>query len=209
MTENQFRTEQEEFWAGDFGDEYITRNRSQELLASNINFFSRALRGTHAVKNCIEIGANVGMNLRAINTIRPGIELHGLEINTEAAKTLRTVIPPNNVLNESVLHFEPRQTWDVVLTKGVLVHIAPGELTTVYDKIVKSSGKYILLAEYYNPSPVTIPYRGHENRLFKRDFAGEILDTYPEFKLADYGFTYHRDLNCPQDDITWFLLERL
>jgi spore coat polysaccharide biosynthesis protein SpsF len=26
--------------------------------------------------------------------------------------------------------------------------------------------------------------------------------------LVDYGFAYHRDPNFPQDDITWFLLEK-
>jgi spore coat polysaccharide biosynthesis protein SpsF len=26
--------------------------------------------------------------------------------------------------------------------------------------------------------------------------------------LVDYGFAYHRDPAFPQDDITWFLLEK-
>ena len=30
-----FKTEQEEFWAGDFGIEYIDRNKGDKLLASN------------------------------------------------------------------------------------------------------------------------------------------------------------------------------
>ena len=73
---------------------------------------------------------------------------------------------------------------------------------------VTSCGRYLLVAEYYNPSPVTIPYRGHENRLFKRDFAGEILEKYPSMTLIDYGFAYRNDPSFPQDDITWFLLEK-
>ncbi|MFM6157881.1 MAG: pseudaminic acid biosynthesis-associated methylase, partial [Sphaerospermopsis kisseleviana] len=67
---------------------------------------------------------------------------------------------------------------------------------------------YLLIAEYYNPSPVAIPYRGHADRLFKRDFAGEVLDQHPELRLVDYGFVYRRDPNFPQDDITWFLIEK-
>jgi len=27
-------------------------------------------------------------------------------------------------------------------------------------------------------------------------------------QLANYGFVYHRDLDFPQDDITWVLLEK-
>jgi len=44
--------------------------------------------------------------------------------------------------------------------------------------------------------------------LFKRDFAGEMLERFADLKLLDYGFVYRRDPNFPQDDITWFLLEK-
>lgn len=78
----------------------------------------------------------------------------------------------------------------------------------VYDKLFESSKRYVLLCEYYNPSPVSIPYRGHVDRLFKRDFAGELMSKYPILQLVDYGFVYHGDSLFPQDDITWFLLEK-
>ena len=54
---------------------------------------------------------------------------------------------------------------------------------------------------------MTVNYRGHDNRLFKRDFAGELIDKFG-LKLRDYGFLYHRDNYFPQDDLTWFLLEK-
>ena len=38
-----FKTEQEKFWAKEFGDDYIERNQSEQLLASNIVFFTNAL----------------------------------------------------------------------------------------------------------------------------------------------------------------------
>jgi spore coat polysaccharide biosynthesis protein SpsF len=53
-----------------------------------------------------------------------------------------------------------------------------------------------------------VKYRGHKNKLFKRDFAGEIIDNYP-FKLDSYGFVYHKDQIAPQDDINWFLLKKI
>jgi spore coat polysaccharide biosynthesis protein SpsF len=52
-----------------------------------------------------------------------------------------------------------------------------------------------------------VNYRGNENRLFKRDFAGELINKF-DMNLIDYGFTYHRDKHFPQDDLTWFLLEK-
>ena len=203
-----FKTEQEAFWAGDFGTQYIARNQGDALLASNLNFFSKALRAARDIKNCIEFGANIGMNLKALKLLHPGLDAHAIEINAEATKQLGAVIPPPQIYNTSILAFTPPQTWDLVLIKGVLIHINPDELPHVYDKLAAASRRYLLVAEYYNPAPVAIPYRGHTDRLFKRDFAGEIMARHPQFKLVDYGFVYHRDPNFPQDDVTWFLMEK-
>ncbi len=204
----EFKTEQETFWAGSFGNEYIQRNQGDALLASNLNFFSTALRTACGVKSCIEFGANIGMNLKAMKLLYPAVELHGIEINTGASNELARVIPASNVVNSSILDFAPLQTWDLVLIKGVLIHINPASLLSVYDKLVTSCARYLLVAEYYNPTPVAIPYRGHNDRLFKRDFAGEILERHSQMRLLDYGFAYRRDPCFPQDDITWFLMER-
>lgn len=73
-----YRTEQEEFWAGNFGNEYITRNDSQEYLASNLNFFSKCFNQIRRPKSLIEFGANIGMNLRAIKYLYPKITLSGI-----------------------------------------------------------------------------------------------------------------------------------
>ncbi len=203
-----FNTEQEAFWAGEFGTEYIQRNQGDALLASNLDFFAKALRATRGVKSCIEFGANIGMNLKALKLLHPTQEQHGIEINVDAAHQLAQVIPFVHVHQVSILDFQPRQTWDLVLIKGVLIHINPDKLPEVYDKLVCSSSRYLLVAEYYNPAPVAIPYRGHADRLFKRDFAGEIMERHPKMLLVDYGFAYRRDPNFPQDDITWFLMEK-
>ncbi len=112
------------------------------------------------------------------------------------------------VYHSSILDFQPDEKRDFVLIKGVLIHINPDELQNVYDLLYKSCNKYICIAEYYNPSPTEVRYRGHEGKLFKRDFAGEIMDKFSDLNLVDYGFVYHRDNNFPQDDITWFLLEK-
>jgi pseudaminic acid biosynthesis-associated methylase len=203
-----FKTEQEAFWAGEFGNAYIERNQGDALLASNLDFFSKALRATRGINSCIEFGANIGMNLKAIQLLHPRIQASAIEINAAAAVQLQEVIALDNVHSTSILDFEPTRTYDLALIKGVLIHINPNELPQVYDKLVASCERYLLVAEYYNPAPVTIPYRGHTDRLFKRDFAGEIMDRHPQLQLLDYGFSYRRDPNFPQDDITWFLMEK-
>lgn len=203
-----YATTQEAFWAGEFGTDYIERNQGEQLLASNLAFFTRALRQAPQPRSCIEFGANIGMNLKALKLLYPLQEQHAIEINPQAAALLSQTLPQAQVLNQSILEFEPTRTWDLALIKGVLIHINPDALPAVYDKLVAATGRYLLVAEYYNPSPVAIPYRGHTDRLFKRDFAGEIMDRHPNMQLIDYGFAYRRDPSFPQDDITWFLLEK-
>ena len=205
---SEYRTEQENFWAGVFGTEYIKRNDSQELLASNLSFFSRTLSKAGALKSCVEFGANIGMNLRAIKLLYPNIELSAVEINKDAAQELSSFIGDRAVFNGSIFDYPIEKKSNLVLIKGVLIHINPDELKTAYGKIYDATNCNILICEYYNPSPVAIPYRGYSDRLFKRDFAGEMLDMYKDLELIDYGFAYHRDLAFPQDDINWFLMKK-
>ncbi len=208
MSGNSFKTEQEVFWAGEFGIEYIDRNKGEYLLASNLSFFSNSLKQAGKIKSCIEFGANIGMNLKALKLLYPDLKLNGIEINSTAAGELKKIIGENSVYNCSIFDFEPIEKVELALIKGVLIHINPEYLSTVYQKLYDASSNYILIAEYYNPSPVAIPYRGHSDRLFKRDFAGEMLQLYSDLKLIDYGFLYKNDPVFPQDDITWFLLEK-
>lgn len=205
---SSFKTEQESFWAGEFGKEYIGRNAGSDLLASNLSFFSKALARANRPASCIEFGANIGMNLRALRMLFPSQEQYAIEINPAAADELAKILPEGNVFHSSILDFEPERTWDLALIKGVLIHINPDYLPEVYDRLYRAAGRYLLVCEYYNPSPVAIPYRGHSDRLFKRDFCGEIMDRHPDLELLDYGFVYQRDPNFPQDDITWFLMEK-
>lgn len=202
-----FKTEQEKFWAGEFGDEYSARNQGERILADNLAMFSRILERTQPVKSVIEFGANIGLNLEALRILLPRVELAAIEINQTAVEKLEE-LGGIQIHAQSILEYQPAQQYDLSLIKGVLIHINPEALPTVYDLLYKSSKRYVCVAEYYNPSPVQVNYRGNQDRLFKRDFAGEMLDRFPDLKLVDYAFIYHRDNNYPQDDITWFLLEK-
>jgi pseudaminic acid biosynthesis-associated methylase len=204
----EFRTPQEAFWAGEFGDEYSQRNRGAAMLASNLNFFTRALQRAGRVGTCLELGANIGMNLKALQLLYPGIAAHAVEINPQAATELAGAIGDANVFRGSFLDYPVSTTVDLAFVRGVLIHVNPDHLPAVYEKLYRASRRFVLVCEYYNPSPVAIPYRGHNDRLFKRDFAGEMLDAYPDLALIDYGFAYRRDPVFPQDDVTWFLMEK-
>ena len=201
-----YRTEQEDFWAGDFGVGYIDRNNSEQLLYFKVAMWTRMLRAAHSVTSIRELGCNIGLNLVALRRLNPTIELSGYEINETAARQAAE-LNVARIHQGSVLDPIDEAAVDLTFTSGVLIHINPDYLKNVYDNLVNGSNRYVLVAEYYNPVPTKISYRGHENKLFKRDFAGDLIDDYG-LKLVDYGFVYRRDNCAPQDDVTWFLLEK-
>lgn len=203
-----YHTEQENFWAGEFGNAYVERNQGEQMLASNLALFAEALRPTQSFNSVIEFGANRGMNLQALKLLFPHSDLSAIEINEKAVSELSKVIDKSNIYHQSILDWQADKQWDLTLIKGVLIHINPDELANVYQKLVESTQKYLLVVEYYNPSPMMINYRGHSERLYKRDFAGEIMANHPQMKLVHYGFFYKGDPNFPQDDLTYFLLEK-
>jgi pseudaminic acid biosynthesis-associated methylase len=210
MNERTFRheTEQEHFWAGDFGNAYIDRNDNKAILRSNVALFAKVLARTGPLSSVIEFGPNIGLNLAAIHEVMPQAALHGVEINELACHRLRQRPGIASVRHGSILAIEDVDQHDLAMAKGLLIHIHPDHLSKAYQALYNAARRFVFICEYYNPVPVTIPYRGHQDRLFKRDFAGDMMDLYPDLKLVDYGFCYGRDPLFPQDDLTWFLLEK-
>jgi pseudaminic acid biosynthesis-associated methylase len=204
---NKYITDQENFWAGNFGDEYISRNKSQNLLSSNIALFSKILDSINNIQSALELGANIGMNLKALQVLNMNINLSGVEINENAYNKL-SQLENIEAFHQSILSFKTDKQWDLVFTKGVLIHISPDSLDDAYETLYETSNKWICLIEYYNPTPIEINYRGHSDKLYKRDFCSEIRRKYPGLELVNYGFSYHDDPNFPQDDLTWFLMEK-
>jgi spore coat polysaccharide biosynthesis protein SpsF len=81
---NQFKTEQEQFWAESFGDQYIDRNSELISISKNIALFSKILQRNQGINSAIEFGSNIGLNLLAINKLLPNVELSAIEINKKA-----------------------------------------------------------------------------------------------------------------------------
>lgn len=204
---SDFKTEQENFWAGEFGTHYINRNPTNFELAARLALFVKIMARTRDVSSFIELGANIGNNLRVLRQLKDTADLAAVEINPDAVAALEAW-GQAEVYHQSILEHTADRTYDMSFVCGVLIHINPEVLPKVYDLLHALSNKYVTLIEYYNPVPVEVSYRGHSGKLFKRDFAGEMLDRFSDLRLVDYGFVYHRDTNYPLDDLTWFLLEK-
>ena len=195
-------SEQETFWEGSFGDAYTLRNSKH----SQITNFSRILIENRIfIESAIEIGSNLGKNLDAIQTLFPNCKTFGIEINKSAYTILSK---KHESYLGSIYGFETKIKYDLSISYGVLIHQPPDKLNDYYDKLFEISKKYILITEYFSPYPTKVIYRDHENKLFKRDFAKEFWQKYPELKLIDYGFFWSQDKYTNGDDTNWFLFKK-
>lgn len=193
-----------EYWKDN--DKYHERQGEKGSVVSNIVLFDSILTHLDGVDSLVEFGAGEGKNLDAIGQINQGIMTTGVEVNPDAA----VKIPCDVLLISDMFDLQITESLksDLVLTKGLLIHIPPDKIKRAYDILYQASKRYILIAEYYNPTLMGVSYQGRADLLWKRDFAGEMMDKYPDLELVDYGFVYHRD-RYPQDDITWFLMEKI
>jgi len=202
-----------DFWRGSFGDGYSDRCRGDALIKNNEALFRKALLPMfHTTPmRIIEFGANIGLNIHALRRIGPfsTCEFSAVEPNEKAAEELRK-IDGVNVYQTAMQDTDAPWGggYDLALTRGVLIHVPPGDLAQAYAAIHRATRRYILLAEYHSVKPVEVEYRGHGGRLWKRDFAAEMLDLFPDLCVINYGFAWHRDPYAPQDDITFILMER-
>lgn len=102
---SQYKTNQENFWASNFGDEYLTRNQGGELVAGNLVLFSKILSAAAPIRSVIEFGSNIGLNLLALKQLLPGADFSAIEINTKAAESLKQIevctytISPSSILS--------------------------------------------------------------------------------------------------------------
>jgi pseudaminic acid biosynthesis-associated methylase len=198
-----------EFWSGGFGDEYTQRNDGDVIVKNNVMFFKKIFKSTGPITSVLELGCNKGLNLIAIDYLDHRLDIAGVDCNKKAITECSAYFSKKSNANfyyHDIAELSLPYKYDFVFTKGVLIHVQPDKLQSVYKRLFDFSSKYIMIAEYYNPTPVDIVYRGHDLKLYKRDFADDIMQRFP-VKLIDYGFAYHGD-KYPQDDLTWFLFEK-
>jgi pseudaminic acid biosynthesis-associated methylase len=204
-------TPQAEFWRGDFGNAYVDRNvASPEHLRARVAMWSEILGHTLAAppRSILEVGANLGINLRALRALT-GARLYAVEPNSKARDVLVAdgVVAAEDLRGDIATQIEfPAGVADFVFTSGVLIHIHPDQLRESIAEIHRCSSRWIACIEYFSDKPEMIPYRGHDDRLFKRDFGSFWLDHFPDLRTVAYGFVWKRVTGL--DNLTWWLFEK-
>lgn len=194
----------EALWGGDFGDAYVERNRAAG--EGRGPFWTSILERTQA-REVLEVGCNVGANLRWIVEQLGPAGVAGIDINDKALDEIRAALKIR-ALRASARELPfPDGAFDLVFTMGVLIHQAPETLPTVMTEIVRTSRRWVLCGEYYAAEPTEIAYRGETGALFKRDFGGDYMRLFPSLALVDTGFLSRAD-GATWDDVTWWLFEK-
>lgn len=193
----------ERLWGGEFGDAYVMRNRGAGEPRGR---FWRQVLKLFPARRVLEVGCNLGANLRWIAPAIPPGETFGIDINARALRELRRQLPDVNAMLSPARSLPFRDGWfDLTLTMGVLIHQPPATLPLVMSEIVRCSRRWVLCGEYFAPEPTEVPYRGQERALFKRDFGALYQELFPELRLAQQGFLPR---SKGWDDVTFWIFEK-
>lgn len=202
---------QAEFWRGEFGDSYTDRNASSpEQLRARCAMWCNILSHTLAAppRSILEIGANIGLNLRALRALTDA-RLLATEPNEKARRRMIEdgILAASDVRDGLALSINwPDAVADLVFTSGVLIHIHPDNLEASLREIYRCASRWIVTIEYFSDKQEMIPYRGHKDKLFKRDFGGYWLDMFSDLRVIAYGFVWKRVTGL--DNLTWWLFEK-
>jgi pseudaminic acid biosynthesis-associated methylase len=194
----------EQMWEGEFGDAYVERNR----VAGNVRepFWHRIL-AEFGAETVLEVGCNIGANLRWIAALRPPQQVYGVDINLRALNELRRTLPDLNAMWSPGRELPFRDRWfDLVFTMGVLIHQPESTLPLVMAEIVRCSRRYVLCGEYFAEQTTEVPYRNQSDALFKRNYGRIYQELFPELRLLRQGFL-SRDEGW--DDITYWVFEKV
>ena len=200
--------EQQNFWANSYAEDYIKKNSSfdKELGAE---CWKIMLAKADKISSILECGCNIGRNIGFLDVALPDARKSIIEISKPAYNFVTSHYNLEKAFNGAIVDSKFSQDeFDLVFTMGVLIHIHPDHLLDNMRKMYEYSGKYILMGEYFNHTPVMIEYQGEKDKLFKRDFGKSFIDNF-DVDLVDYGFLWgHLYDSAGFDAITWWLFEK-
>lgn len=199
-------TKQLTTWTTEFGKAYTDRNpiavdeMDKEFgeycgCGRKSNLFRQFLPVERMAKGrVLEVGSNVGVQLKILQTVNPGLELFGLEPMDYAIQKGRAYYKDIKFThgNAFEIPFEDNY-FDVVMTNTVLIHIHPDDLPTAMSEIHRVTRRYIHFHEYFAPTLTNVNYHGKGDLLWKTDFMQRYLDLFPDLKTVDVRYLEYSD----------------
>lgn len=191
-------------WMSNFGNLYTKRNSKHPK--KRMQFWAK-LMSTYNIHTVLELGCNVGHNIKCIEKFVSHRNIWGMEINDSAIKIAKKNTN-SNIFWGDIFHSFPIKSADLVFTCGVLIHLPPESLEAgeIFDKIYDASNKYILFIEYAWDVFKEIPYRGETRALWKGPYNKVFEDRMGDtVELIDTGFL---DKSKGFDDCTYWMYRK-
>jgi len=213
------RTQQTDFWSGDFGRDYTVRNTMDqeawnEMYLKNYgitraNMNNEFLHSFPRDFSILEIGSNTGHQLHALQQ-NGFTNLYGIELQFGAANLAQKFRKDIHVVQASGFEvpFEAGN-FNLVFTSGVLIHIAPNDLPTIMGEMHRCTSRFIWGFEYYANSMTEINYRGNTSVLWKADYASIFMKSFPDLTLIKKRiYPYINDNELGNADCMYLLEKR-
>ncbi len=210
------KTEQEEFWSGEFGKEYTDRNSRDPkvwdkfyldtwgITKKEIN--NKLMKDLPKDIRILEVGSNTGMQLKCFQDM--GFEnVYGIELQSYAVEKSKEYTKGINIIQGSGFDLPFKDNFfDLVCTNGVLIHIHPNDHSKIMSEMVRCSKTYIMGFEYYSPELKDVMYRGNKGFLWKTDFAKEFMNRFPN--LTEVQRDYYKYVADENVDYAYLLKKK-
>ena len=118
-------------------------------------------------KTVLEAGCNVGNNLSGFPS---SFDVHGIDMNEKALNGARVQYPTFHFDKGSITKMPYNDSqFDLVFTRGVLIHIDQNDMSSVIKELFRVSRKWIINLEYFGEDGKTIKWKRGDNLLWYRD----------------------------------------
>jgi SAM-dependent methyltransferase len=177
-------------WKNEIGIAYTKRNDVdiEERNICTVPFINQTLSESFAllfdgfadINRILEVGSGLGYNLNILSRLG-SYELYGVEPQRYAIFRGKEKFSEYTFIDANIFDLPFKDdSFDLVFTRMVLIHIHPDDLKAAMQEILRVSNHYIAALEYHSETIETAPWRSHEGLLWKQDFEKAYLRFCPE-----------------------------
>jgi pseudaminic acid biosynthesis-associated methylase len=132
----------------------------------------------------LEVGSNDGNQLLLLQKM--GFrDLWGIDIGGYAVELSKQRCRGINIIKASALDIPFKDNYfDLVFTNGVLIHVAPDDLSQVMGEMYRVTRRDIWCHEYFAEEKTEVNYRGNKDLLWKNNFMSLFLRHYKGLNLV-------------------------
>lgn len=200
---------QESFWKNQIESEYALDN-SKFDLDLGCRAWQSMLKSIdlNSITTFLDCGSNVGRNVGFLNKVIPDASANIIELASKPFASCTSSFKIEKSFLGAIKDASFDARFDLVFSCGVLIHVNPDDLLRSMERMYDLSDRYILIAEYFNRTPISIDYRGSSDKLFKLDFGKLFLENF-KCITVDYGFLWGFEYEpAGFDDVTFWLFEK-